>query len=132
MPRGLALRDEIGRYWRIAQAHWTDFASGRKSGADAGLLAERFVVALVRQCFGFESLVVVEPIVIADRTYPIGHAALGGRAPVVVAAPKPDEEASARSALDEPRSAHGDGTRKRSPAKRRRWWPATPRDISCR
>lgn len=115
VPRGLALRDEIGRYWRIAQAHWTDFASGRKSGADARLLAERFVVALVRQCFGFESLAVVAPILIADRTYPIGHAALGGRAPLVVAAPKPDEEASARSALDEPRSAYGDGTRKRSP-----------------
>ena len=115
VPRGLTLRDEIGRYWRIAQAHWSDFSSGRKSGADAGLLAQRFVVALVRQCFGFESLEAVAPIIIADRTYPIGHAALRGRAPVVVAAPKLEGEAAARSALDEPRSAYGDATRKRSP-----------------
>ena len=28
VPKGLNLRDEIGRYWRIAQAHWRDFDSG--------------------------------------------------------------------------------------------------------
>ena len=32
--KGLNLRDEIGRYWRIAQAHWADFKSGCEAKAD--------------------------------------------------------------------------------------------------
>jgi hypothetical protein len=54
--RGLNLRDEIGRYWRVAQAHWNDFASGRAGGADPKALAERFVLCLLRDSFGFASL----------------------------------------------------------------------------
>lgn len=34
IPKGLNLRDEIGRYWRIAQAHWNEFSSGRSAKAD--------------------------------------------------------------------------------------------------
>src|SRR5438105_11769400 len=81
VPKGLNLRDEIGRYWRIAQAHWADLTAGRASGAERGALSEHFVTALLRDCFGFASLVTVAPAVIAERTYPIGHAALGGRVP---------------------------------------------------
>src|SRR5512147_3010721 len=77
IPKGLNLRDEIGRFWRIAQAHWSDFAAGRAGQADARLLAERFVEALLRDSFGFATLAKVEPAVIAERSYPIGFAALG-------------------------------------------------------
>ena len=28
IPKGLNLRDEIGRYWRVARAHWAEFAAG--------------------------------------------------------------------------------------------------------
>ena len=38
VPKGLNLRDEIGRYWRMAQAHWKDFAAGQAAGAEARLL----------------------------------------------------------------------------------------------
>src|SRR5262249_22512711 len=34
IPKGLNLRDEIGRYWRIAQAHWKDFSAGLASKAE--------------------------------------------------------------------------------------------------
>ena len=53
IPKGLNIRDEIGRYWRMAQAHWREFAEGLErleapargtSGADARALAERFVL----------------------------------------------------------------------------------------
>lgn len=104
--KGLNLRDEIGRYWRVAQAHWGEFASGRTSGADPKALAERFVLALLRDAFGFGSLAVVGPAVIAERTYPIGHAALGGRVPVVIA--------PAGSGLDALPTSAGDGVRRRS------------------
>lgn len=104
--KGLSLRDEIGRYWRIAQAHWADFKSGRDANGDQKALAERFVQALLRDAFGFASLAVVAPAVLAERSYPIGHAGLGGRVPVVIA--------PANSGLDTLASLFGDGTRKRS------------------
>lgn len=106
VPKGLNLRDEIGRYWRIAQAHWADFAAGRASGGDAAALAERFVVAVLRDSFGFTSLAVAEPFVLTERSYPIGFSAVGGRVPVVIA--------PAGSGLDSLTPAFGDGTRRRS------------------
>ncbi|MCM2316940.1 MAG: restriction endonuclease, partial [Thermoanaerobaculia bacterium] len=85
IPKGLNLRDEIGRFWRIAQAHWTDFESGRKANGDAKRLADTFVPSLLREAFGFASLEKVAPVVIAERSHPVGNAALTGRVPVVVA-----------------------------------------------
>jgi hypothetical protein len=106
IPKGLNLRDEIGRYWRIAQAHWSDFATGRAGKGDGRLLAERFIEGLLRDSFAFGTLAKSEPIVLADRSYPIGFAALGGRVPVIVA--------PAGSGLDALAPACGDGTRRRS------------------
>ncbi|OJY31032.1 MAG: restriction endonuclease [Myxococcales bacterium 68-20] len=106
VPKGLNLRDEIGRYWRIAQAHWADFKLGREAKADPTATAERFGLALLRDAFGFASLRQVEPAVLAERSYPIGRAALGGRVPVVVA--------PADTGLDTLASVFGDGVRRRS------------------
>ena len=85
VPRGLSLRDEIGRYWRVAQAHFGDFAAGRAARAEPRALAERFVIALLREAFCFQSLTAVTSVILAERSYPIGHAALSGSVPVVVA-----------------------------------------------
>jgi hypothetical protein len=106
VPKGLALRDEIGRFWRIAQAHWTDFKSGLEKQADAQALSERFVLGLLRETLGFASLAKAEPVQIGDRSYPIGHRALEGRVPVVIAA--------AASGLDALSPAFGDDGRRRS------------------
>lgn len=106
IPKGLNLRDEIGRYWRIAQAHWADFKSGREAKADAKATAERFVLALLRDAFGFAALVPVKRVILQERTYPIGHATLNGRVPVVVA---PSD-----SGLDTLAPTFGDGGRRRS------------------
>jgi hypothetical protein len=104
--KGLNLRDEIGRYWRIAQAHWADFQMGGGAKADPKALSERFVLSLLRDAFAFTSLATVEPATLGERSYPVGHVALGGRVPVVVA--------PANSGLDALSSAFGDGSRKRS------------------
>lgn len=104
--KGLNLRDEIGRYWRIAQANWADFKSGREAKADSKVISERFVLALLRDAFGFTELARVEPATLQARTYPIGYATLGGRVPVVIA--------PAGSGLDTLSPAFGDGTRRRS------------------
>jgi hypothetical protein len=104
--KGLNLRDEIGRYWRIAQAHWTDFASGRAAGADASKVAERFALSLLRDAFGFGTLQSAESVEIGGRNYPVGHRALSGRVPVVIA--------PAGLGLDTAASAFGDDGRRRS------------------
>lgn len=106
IPKGLNLRDEIGRYWRIAQAHWVDFKSGREAKADPKATAQRFVLTLLREAFGFTSLVPTEPAIIQERTYPVGYAALEGRVPVVVAL--------ADSGLDTLSPMFGDGARRRT------------------
>ena len=114
IPKGLVLRDELGRYWRIAQAHWQEFAVGLEQVTDAAgssprarLIAGRFVNALLVDVLGFASVVPVEPVVIDGRRFPVPMSALGGRVPIVVAA--------ASEGLDAPSSAHGDDGRRRSP-----------------
>jgi hypothetical protein len=106
IPKGLNLRDEIGRYWRIAQAHWADFATGRRAQVEPRSLAERFVLGLLRESFGFVSITKVEPAIISDRSYPVGFSALGGRVPIVIA--------PADAGLDALSPDFGDGGRRRS------------------
>jgi hypothetical protein len=106
VPKGIQLRDDIGRYWRIAQAYWADLAKGRAAEGDPRALAEAFVHGLLRECLGFVTLEKVAPTVLHDRTYPVGAIALDGHVPVVVA--------PVGAGLDAPLSAFGDGTRKRS------------------
>lgn len=106
IPKGLNLRDEIGRYWRIAQAYQKDFARAIEQGVDPLISAQRFVTDLLRESFGFSSLVETPPVTMDDRLYPIGHSAQEGRVPVVIA--------PAQSGLDSQLPAFGDGTRRRS------------------
>lgn len=106
IPKGLNLRDEIGRYWRIAQAHWSEYLAGVRSSPNAEAVAQRFVVALCREVFGFSQLESVPPAVIHERIYPVGHSTLNGRVPVVIA---PGEVG-----LDALSAEFGDGARRRS------------------
>src|SRR5262245_61953442 len=48
IKKGLNLRDELGRYWRIAQAEWAEFEVGRRGGGDAAQLSRKFVEALLK------------------------------------------------------------------------------------
>src|SRR5205085_7021676 len=79
VPKGLNLRDEIGRYWRIAQAYWSDLAAGRSAGGSPGELADHFVVGLLRDVFGFASLTRFDTAVQGDRFYPVRFSALHSR-----------------------------------------------------
>jgi hypothetical protein len=106
IPKGLNLRDEIGRYWRIGQAHWSEFVAGRHANSDDKGLAERFVTGLLRDSFGFTSLAPVTSMIVAERSYPIGHAALSGQVPLVIA--------NAGSGLDSLTPMFGDSGRRRS------------------
>lgn len=109
VPRGLKLRDEIGRYWKIAQNLWQDFQVMRKrTDVDAfAVTARDFLEPFCRQVLGFVDLRLVGQVVLDERVFPIGRSAAGGRVPLVFAAHD--------QALDKPGSQYGDGVRRRSP-----------------
>lgn len=122
--KGLELRDEIGRYWRIAQALWAEFEAGRKTKAEPNALARRFVVSLLRDAFGFGDLVEApplraerlfegepdedrrQPIKLEGRDWPLTAIDAAGRVPLVCA--------PAGTGLDNPHRHLGDEHRKRS------------------
>jgi hypothetical protein len=114
VDKGLSLRDEIGRFWRIAQSRWHEFALGKSSKADPKALTERFVIELLKRAFEFESLVSVETQVLRDHSYPIGHWALGGRVPVVIAPCVMGANARKESGLEVLSASFGDLGRKRT------------------
>lgn len=103
VPRGLQIRDEIGRAWRIAEAHWRDVSlpAAHQEGR------ERALLALLREACGWNSLKrLAQPVVIDQRSYPLTAAALDGRVPVVIARADMD--------LDSAEARFGDGAKRRS------------------
>lgn len=114
VPKGIELRDEIGRSWRIGQAHWAELEAGRKAKADPDALSRRFVPSLLREALGFSDLVDrTQPLVLDEQSFPLTATDSAGRLPVVTVA-APSERSSKKSALDEPHAHLGDGHRKRS------------------
>ena len=108
-PRGLKLRDEIGRYWKIAQNLWQDFTAKRaRADVDAlTMTAKDFLEPFLRHVLCFGDLKAVGQVTLDERLFPIGFVAGEGRVPVVFAAHD--------QGLDRPCTLHGDGTRRRSP-----------------
>lgn len=109
IPAGLKLRDEIARYYRIGEALWSRFAAARSHSVGA---SERFVLELLRQCFGFDTIKPQVTTLIGEREFPVRHTALNGRVPIVIV-PAPVDGAR-RSGLEESLVQLGDGSRRRS------------------
>jgi hypothetical protein len=109
VPRGLKLRDEIGRYWKIAQNLWQDFAAKRaRTDVNAhAVTVKDFLEPLLRHALCFSDLKAVGQVTLDERLFPIGFAAGDGRVPVVLAAHD--------QSLDKPDARFGDGVRRRSP-----------------
>jgi hypothetical protein len=105
IPKGLQLRDEIGRYWRVAQAIWADFVAAR-GGSDSDGAARRLTRELLTQVFGFTDLAAARERTSGGRVFPLAFEALEGRVPVIVGPPT--------ETLDQNTSRHGDGHRRRS------------------
>lgn len=108
-PRGLKLRDEIGRYWKIAQNLWQDSAAkrARMDVNTHAMTVKDFLEPLMRHVLCFGDLKDIGQVTLDERLFPIGFVAGEGRVPVVFAAHD--------QGLDKPSALHGDGTRRRSP-----------------
>lgn len=104
VPKGLTLRDELARFFRIGQAQWREFSTVSVPGVGA---TTRFVEGLLKDVLGFSDIVrLSEPVAVGERSFPI--ALVAGAVPVAVA--------PAADAIDRPSealSAHG---RRRSAA----------------
>lgn len=87
VPKGLTIRDEIARYFRIGQALFTDFA---KTEAPSTLVATRFVEQLLRDVFGFGDIVRVGSRTDGGRLFAVTLEAVSGRVPTVVVPPSDD------------------------------------------
>lgn len=115
IPKGLKLRDEVARFWKIGQSLWTDFQTVRlRNDINAHQLTVRnFLVPLLRDVLGFTDLSANATVEASGRTYNVGHAARGGRLPLILAAHT--------QPLDEPTERFGElnpdtgKTRRRSP-----------------
>ena len=87
VPKGLNLRDELGRYWHVARAHWEEVQLARAGAGDAQAATQRFVAGQLREVFGATDLApIVTPLLIDERQYPVTATARDGRIPLVVAA----------------------------------------------
>lgn len=86
-PKGLKLRDEIARYWKIAQNLWADLQPLRqRQDVNAhDVTVREFLVPLMRDVLGFNDLAHGASVAASGHTYNIGCAASGGRLPLILA-----------------------------------------------
>lgn len=84
IPKGLTLRDEIARYFRIGQAHF----QGLKDPTPKSTL--RVMTDLLRDVFGFADIRPAGIRTLDGRQYAVTLEALGGRVPVIVVPPGDD------------------------------------------
>lgn len=109
IPKGLKLRDEIGRYWKIALNLWQDFQAGRqRTDHDAhSFTSKDFLEPFCRHVLGFTDIQAVGQATLAERIFPIGYQAVAGQVPLVFAAHT--------LGMEQSDSRFGDGHRRRSP-----------------
>lgn len=118
IPRGLKLRDEIARAFKIAQGLWHTFQQqrARQDAHPQDVTEFGWLLHLCRHVLGMADLKAVGHMAAAStgaKTYQVGHSSLNGRLPVVMAA--------YNQPLDQPAERFGDTnpdtgrTRKRSP-----------------
>jgi hypothetical protein len=109
VPPGRSLRDEIGRYWTIAEALWGEYRRDRlREDLPASRTGvERWLVRLLREVLGYTDLAPCPEPQVADRGFPIRHRAHGGAVPLLLT--------THAYALDRSDRAFGDDGRRRAP-----------------
>ena len=109
IKKGLTLKDELARYWRIARARWKAFEQGRhRQDIDLRRFTlDEWLLPLLETVLGYRVQVNAQPLVNGERRFPITHLACDGAVPLVLAAP--DQE------LDKGDARFGEEGRRRSP-----------------
>jgi hypothetical protein len=85
--KGLTLRDEIARYFRIGQAMFRDLTASETPSLKATV---NFVEKLLHDVFGFSDIHRIGSRAVGERQFTVTLECLGGRVPVVVVPPADD------------------------------------------
>ncbi|HEY3489803.1 MAG TPA: N-6 DNA methylase [Candidatus Deferrimicrobiaceae bacterium] len=109
IARGLNLKDEIGRAWRIALAEWKEYRERVvRTGADPVKVGiESWLAQLLKSGLGFDDIAGAEAAILGGRTFPVRHYAAGGKVPLVMT--------TADIPLDKGNVRFGEEGRRRSP-----------------
>ncbi|TIP26214.1 MAG: restriction endonuclease [Mesorhizobium sp.] len=94
IPKGLTVRDEIARYFRIGQALFLEFAKGENPSS---LATTRFVEQLLRNVFGFADIARIGSRTDNGRLFAVTLEALAGRVSVVIVPPSDDLDRASES-----------------------------------
>lgn len=111
-PKGLTLRDEISRYFRIGQAHWQAWSRIKRPTVTQ---TAAFVRELLSQAFGYDDLVGPVTHEVGPHRYRFALQAGGERVPIVIAAPVEDGDGFTRALPEFGDGADGTQSR-RTPA----------------
>ncbi|MCA9842587.1 MAG: N-6 DNA methylase, partial [Cyanobacteria bacterium HKST-UBA03] len=103
IPKGLTLRDELARYFRVGQALFNEFSDKEVPSASATTM---FIQTLFRDVFGFNDIGTAGVREREGHQYKVSLEALGGRVPLVVVPPSDTlDRASEALYLDRRQSA---------------------------
>jgi hypothetical protein len=110
IPPGRTLRDEIGRYWTIAEALWREYRRDQpRTDLDPRRVGvERWLTRLLREVLGYADLTAIRGgSYVAERGFPVTHRANDGRLPLLLTVASRD--------LDRAHVDFGDEGRRRAP-----------------
>src|ERR1017187_112469 len=91
LPRGVTLRDELSRYFRIGQATFRHLNASSSPSIESTI---RFASDLLTQVLGFTSVVPGGDQEVDGRLFPVSLQALEGRVPILVVPPAETLDAS--------------------------------------
>ena len=109
VTKSFSLRDEIARYWRVANDLYDTWTSLRNSSSVDGekLCRNSWLLPLLTTVLGWTDIAPSETVRIGERAFPLSHTAFGGLVPALLTSPEHDLETA------DPR--FGDEGRRRSP-----------------
>lgn len=109
VTRSLRLKDELGRYWRIARDLWATYQQRRQQeGVDQTRVALDFLESFFRDVLGFYDLRPVNGVTAEGRQFGITHEAVDGEVPFLLVSHRYD--------LDRSEARFGEEGRRRSPS----------------
>jgi hypothetical protein len=109
LPKNLSLKDEIARYWRLANDLYEGYVARRdqKSVNLKKVAISDWQMPLLTAVLGFEGLVSSDKVTVGDRAFPLSHTACSGILPILLTTPDHD--------LESPDPLFGEEGRRRSP-----------------
>jgi hypothetical protein len=105
----LNIKEEIGRYWRIAQGLWEDYKDrlNQENISQSDACIKYWLCGILVQVLGFRDVNAISPIPLGDRVFPINYKTANGAVPLVLTTKDFD--------LDNSHQKFGDEGRRRPP-----------------